>query len=455
MVAALAVLALVVAPTLAVGAHPPVPLCGGCTGGFEDAAAAHDANATVQHSELDLRFHENGTATGEARLRVDERAADRFRENASLLDAIAHDAFVTPERSEGSHWASDAVVRDVERVRASVYARTVTVRFVHPDAARGGYGDVVYTDMFLRNGTVGGIELQVDRATVRGPDGYRIVRAPDGWGGDAINFEATDESWFLGYGGYVAWAPDAGAASYVSAAASIWTAEATTEVPNVLSTSWLAAVLAGALAGVLSLLSWRFDDADWASPGRLAVGYAATAVALLGGTYAALAWAGLGGLGMTLLAAVPGVVVAAVAAAALAVVDSNSGSPLARLPTAALYALPVLAVGSFATAVAAPGTGVLWATAAGVVLVGTLGVATTRGTLPTIAVALALALAPVCLAFPSLSPANFAPPFGMGWVVLVTVLGVPLFALGRRTGRPGGRRPTADAPASAGAAGED
>ncbi|WP_227134863.1 hypothetical protein [Halorubellus salinus] len=433
--AAVAVLALVVVgPAPATGAHPPVPLCGGCTGGFEDAAADHGANATVERSELALHFHANGTATGVARLRVDERAADRFRENATLLDAVARDAFVTPERSERSLWAGSAVIRDVERVRAGIDARTVTVRFALDDATRDGYGGVVYTDLFRRNGTVGGIDLQVDQATVLGPDDHVIVRAPDGWGGDAIRFEPMDDSLFVGYGGYVAWAPDAGAASDVSAAASIWTAEASTEVPRVLSTSWLASVLAAALAGLFALVAHRFEDGDWSSPAWLAVGYVATAVASLAATYMALAWFSFGGLGVTLLAVVPGVVVAALVTAALALASRRGRRPLARVPTVFLYLLPVLAVGVFAVGIAAAGTAALWAASTTVLLVGALGVATTRGAGPTVAVAVAFALAPVCLAFPTLSPSNFAPPFGLAWVLAVALVGVPLFALGRRRG---------------------
>ena len=436
LVAVVAVLAVVVvAPAPAAGAHPPVPLCGGCTGGFEDAAADHGANATVQRSEVSLRFHGNGTATGEATLRVDDRAAARFRENATLLDAVARDAFVTPERSERSRWAGSAVVRDVENVRASIDARTVTVRFALPDAARDGYGGVVYTDVFVRNGTVGGIDLQVDEATVRGPDDHVVVRAPDGWGGDAIRFVATDGSTFLGYGGYVAWGPDAGVVGDVSAAASIWTDEATTEVPNVLPTSWVAGVIAGALAGLFALVANRFDDAEWSSPGRLAVGYGAAAVAGLAMTYVALAWFGLGGIGMTLLAVVPGMVVAALVAGGLAVAEGPDQRALARAPTALLYCLPVLAVGSVVLAVAAPGTAALWAASTSVVLLGALGVATTRGARPTAAVAIAFAIAPVALAFPTLSPSNFAPPLGLAWVLVVALVGTPLFALGRRRGR--------------------
>jgi len=438
-VASVALLALVVAaPAPAAGAHPPVPLCGGCTGGFEDAAADHGANATVERSELALRFHANGTATGEARLRVDERAADRFHENATLLDAVARDAFVTPERSKRSRWANGAVIQDVENVRAGVDGRTVTVRFVLGDVAREGYGDVLYTDLFVRNGTVGGIDLQVDEASVRGPDGHVVVRAPDGWGGDAIRFVATDGSRFVGYGGYVAWGPDAGVASYLRAAASIWTVEATTEVPRVLSASWLAGVLAGALAGLFAMVAHRFDDADWSSPGRVAVGYGAAAVAFLAGTYVALAWSGLGAVGMTLLAIVPGVVVAAVVAGALAVVSGPDRRPLSRVPTRVLYGLPLLAVASLATAVAAPGTAALWAASTSVVVLGALGVATARGPRPTVAVAVAFVVAPVCMAFPALSPSNVAPPLGLGWVFGVALVGVPLFALGRRRG--GSRR---------------
>jgi hypothetical protein len=419
-----------------VGAHPPVPLCGGCTGGFEDAAASYGANATVQRSDLDLQVHANGTLSGEARLRVDERAADRFHENATLLDAVARDAFVTPEGSDRSRWADAAVVRDVERVRADIDDRTVTVRFALADAAREGYGGVVYTDLFRRNGTVGGIDLQVDNATILGPDGYALVRAPDGWAGDTIHFETTDDSRFVGYGGYVTWAPDAGVTSEVSAAASIWTREASAEVPRVVSTSWTSSLLAGALAGLLALVARRFDDAYWATPGRLAVGYVASAGVLLGGTYAALAWASLGGLGMALLAVVPGAVLAAVATGALAAFGSRARRSLAVVPTGVLYAFPVLAGISVAVAVAAPGTAALWAATGSVLLLGALGVATTRGTGPAAAVAATFALAPVCLAFPSLSPSNFAPPLGVVWVVAVTLLGIPLFALGRRDGAP-------------------
>ena len=430
-----ALVGLAVAPAPSAGAHPPVPLCGGCTGGFEDAAADHGANATVQRSELALQFHANGTATGEATLRVNERAADRFRENGTLLSAVARDAFASPERSERSRWAGEAVVRDATSIDAVVEDRTVTVSFALPDVASEGYGGVVYTDLFRRNGTVGGIELQVDEATVRGPDGHGIVRAPAGWGGDAIRFVGTDGSTFLGYGGYVAWGPDAGVAGDVSAAASIWTEEATTEVPNVLSTSWVAGVIAGALAGLFALVANRFDDAEWSSPGRLAVGYVAAAVASLAVTYVALAWFGLGGVGMTVLAVVPGVVVAALVAGALAVAGGPDQRALARTPTALLYCLPVLAVGSVALAVAAPGAAALWAASTSVLVVGALGVATTRGPRPTVAVAFAFAVAPICVAFPALSPSNFAAPLGFAWVLAVALVGTPLFALGRRRGR--------------------
>ena len=422
-----------VVPHATAGAHPPVPLCGGCTGGFEDAAAAHDTTVRVEYSEVELDVHENATVTGEATLRVNERAAERFRENDSLLDAVAVDAFVSPSASERSRWAGDAVVRDVEDVDASITDRRVTVSFVVPDGAREGVGGVVYTELLRQNATVGGIELQVDRATVTGPADAVLVRAPGDWGGDGIVFQRTDESRFLGYGGYLAWASDGGPVGQAAATASIWLTEARTEYPRVLGVSGIPAVLAGAIAGVLALAGDGVAGRLWTTPSRIAVGYGAATVGLLAGTFLALAWLEAGWLGTTALAVAPGVVVAGGVAAVLAVVDDDPGDALGRVPTSALYGLPVFGVVAAVVAVAAPGTVALVTASASVGLVGALGVATTRGPLATAAVVVAIALAPVCLVFPALSPSNFPSPRPSAWIVLVVVAGLPLFALGRRS----------------------
>jgi len=117
----------------------------------------------------------------------------------------------------------------------------------------------------------------------------------------------------------------------------------------------------------------------------------------------------------------------------LAVVDDDPGDALGRVPTSALYGLPVFGVVAAVVAVAAPGTVALVTASASVGLVGALGVATTRGPLATAAVVVAIALAPVCLVFPALSPSNFPSPRPSAWIVLVVVAGLPLFALGRRS----------------------
>lgn len=444
MVAVVAVLALVVvAPAPAAGAHPPVPLCGGCTGGFEDAAADHGANATVQRSELALDFHANGTATGEATVRVDERAANRFQENASLLDAVARDAFVTPERSERSHWASDAVIQGVENVRASIDARTVTVRFALPDVARDGYGGVVYTDLFLRNSTVGGIDVEVDRATITGPEGSVLVRSPHGWGEDEIVLEPGSNAQYTSYGGYVAWSQSGGVGGdlggELAAFASIWTAEASTELPAAAATAWVASVLAGALAGLLVLsgptvgrvLGSLAADARW-----LAVGYALATVGCLAATVLGLLWLGEDWLALAFLGVAPGTTVAAGATAVLAVADGPPGrsAVTSRVPTVAFYALPVLGVLAVAAAVAAPGLASLAVASASVPLVGVLGLASARGVAPAAGVAATFALAPLAFAFPLLSPSMIGTPSPIAWVVVVAALGAPLFALGRRAG---------------------
>ena len=434
-VAVAVLLGLAVAPAPSTGAHPPVPLCGGCTGGFEGAADAHGVDAIVSHSELDLQFHANGTATGEATVRVNERAADRFHENATLLSAVARDAFASPERSERSRWAGEAVVRDATSVDAVVDDRTVTVSFALPDVASGGHGGVVYTDLFRRNGTVGGIDLQVDRATVIGPDDSVLVRAPDDWGGDRIVLQSPGESRFVGYGGYVAWAPDGGVVARLEAATSIWGDEAGTELPRAAAVSWVAAVLATGLGGLLALATPRIGDGLRPSPRSIAVGYGLGTVASVAAAAASFAWLGTGWLGLTFLALAPGVVVAAGASAVLAVVDAPPGRVLSRVPTGALYALPVLGAISLAVAVAAPETAALWAASASVAIVGALGIATGRGTPATVAVLLALAVTPICLAFPALSPSTVGSPSVVAWVLLVVLAGIPLFAIGRRSAR--------------------
>jgi len=450
-VATLAILALAAAPAPSTGAHPPVPLCGGCTGGFEYAAADRDVNATVTYSELDLEFHRNGSATGDARLRVDERAADRFRENASLLNAVARDAFVSPERSEHSRWADAAVVRDVERVGATINDRTVRVTFALPDASTEGVGGVVFTDLFKRNATAGGIELHVNRTTLVGPANASVVRSPDGWDGDPIVLDRGDRSQFVGYGGYVAWASTNGvtgaAVADVAAFASIWSDEAATEIPAATSVAWLASVLAFAVALLLAVGGKRVDQAlDPATDARwLAAGYGAATVGCIAAAVVGVVWLDADWLGFAVLGAAPGAAVAAGGTAVLATVDSKPQSVLksvdskpqsvlGSVPTGVCYALPVLSALAVATAVVAPGTVAVLVAATSVVLFGALGVASTRGAAPTVAVAAGMAFAPLAFAFPALSASAFGSPSPIAWVVVVAALGIPLFVLGRRGG---------------------
>jgi hypothetical protein len=447
-VAALAVVAVVaLAPAPAASAHPPVPLCGGCTDGFEAAAADHDANASVEYSTLELQFHENETATGVASVRVDEQAAARFRENAALLDAVATDAFDGAPSASGSWRTSEAVVRNATRVDASIVERTVTVTFVLPAAGLAGVDGVVYTDLFRRNATVGGIELQVNETTIEGPANASLVRAPADWRGDAIRLGAVDGPRFVGYGGYVAWAPTDGPAGTVGAElaafASIWAGEAATELPAVATVAWPGSALAVVVAGLLALAGDRVARSLGAvtDPRTLAVGYGVATVGCLAVAVLAVVSLRADWLGFAFLGGAPGAVLAAGATAVLAVVDAEARALLARVPTAVCYALPVLGVLAVAGAVAAPGTAALLVTTASVFLFGALGAASTRGAAPTAAVAATLALAPLTFAFPSLSASAFGSPSPAAWLVVVAVLGAPLFALGRRGATANARTP--------------
>lgn len=413
------------------GAHPPPePFCGACTEGFEDAADHHGTFASVSESELDLRVHENATVTGVARMRVNVLAADRFRENESLLDAVARDAFAGAERDG---YAGHSPVRNVQNIEASLDGRTVRVAFEMPDAATAGVGDVVYTDLLRGDGT-GGIRFAVDAVRFDGPDGTTVSRVPGGGSTDGSTaFWRASEDEYLADEGYVAWS-DGGVGGVVATTTSIWFDEAATTYPRVTVASALAVGLAAALCGLLVLVGPRLESVLAQPLNWLVVAYAAMAPVAFVTAIVLFVLRISDILALATLALAPGAVAVTVSLGVLALRTTHSRRALGRLPTGAMVALPLVLGLALVAGVASPLTVAILTAAGALPIVGVLGVASVRGRRPTIATSVAFALIPVCVTFASDAATPFGEPAVVAWVLLVVLAGVPLFALGRRSG---------------------
>lgn len=442
-VVAATVAGLVLAPVSPAAGHPPPrPLCEPCNEGFELAADDHGAYVVVQHSAVTFQAHANETLTGVAHVEVDSIAATDFRENGSLLDEIATTAFEQPDEDGGRDHdpLQGASVNDVH-----LDGDTVVVRFVVPDAAHRGLGDVVYTDL-LRSGGQGGLSLHSNVTRLVGPDGTTVTRVP---GGGSIS--ATVASWHesenhhLADEGYVAWS-DGGVRGVLATETTIWLDEAAVEYPSLLESGGPGVVVASGVVAVLVGARRRFETPSVRSVRALAGTYAVVAVASLV-LAVVVGFQGAFWLSVAFLAVVPATVVPAVLATAVAVGSRVSGDTsdgavgfdavddlIGVVPTGALSGLPVLAVLGLVLVVATPVNVALWGVGSGVLLVGALGLATTRGRGPTVAVAGTFAIAPACIAPSLTAPASVNAYAVVAWVLLVALAGIPLFAVARTRG---------------------
>lgn len=150
----------------------PAPVCGACGGSFEQAAHEEAVPANVTHSTATVAVHANGSATWTVTNRVNASAAERLRADPALLEEVARRAATRGWGLPGVHGSGEVGFRS-----ASVDDRTVTLRFVDPDAGRRHAG-VLVVDYLHTEGVRGGWFLNADTFTVVGPPGTAVVNDP-------------------------------------------------------------------------------------------------------------------------------------------------------------------------------------------------------------------------------------------------------------------------------------
>ncbi|MDF9745238.1 hypothetical protein [Natrinema salsiterrestre] len=154
--------ALGVAGVTAVAAPPPSQLCGVCGPGT--ANDAEISGATGQGT-LDIYVDEAGDSRWHARVPVTESAAERYRTNATALEAAVDDAWARYHAAAGD-------VRDVE---PTLEGDAVVVNYTVDDVAERGVGDTWLLDYFKTGTSLTRYEIVAERVTIHTPDGTTIT----------------------------------------------------------------------------------------------------------------------------------------------------------------------------------------------------------------------------------------------------------------------------------------
>ncbi|PGF15088.1 hypothetical protein CP556_02405 [Natrinema sp. CBA1119] len=148
--------------TAVAGAPPPSQLCGVCGPGV--ANDAEIAGATG-HGTLDVYVDEAGDSRWVARVPVNESAAERYRSNASALEAAVGDAWARYHVADG----------DVRAVESRLDGETVVVTYAVDDVARRGVGEQWIVDYFATGTSPTRYQLVAERMTIHAPDGTEIT----------------------------------------------------------------------------------------------------------------------------------------------------------------------------------------------------------------------------------------------------------------------------------------
>ncbi|ELY90107.1 hypothetical protein [Natrinema altunense] len=402
--------------TAAAGAPPPIQLCGVCGPSTGNEAAIAGATG---HGTLDIYIDDAGDSRWEARVPVTETAAERYRTNATALEAAVDDAWARYHAADG----------DVRTVDSRLEDETVVVNYTVDDVASRGVGDAWLVEYFAVGTSNTRYGRVADRVTVHTPEGTEITnRVPaaeiDGTAATWTDDAEFDEQTYLTYG-------SGGVRGTVTGYATIGLERGPTALDHGVSGGLFPAVLLGLVGVVIGRIDTGIDAFDAATLERLIVAVGAV---------------GAGGFLVVGVAATgadpaPG----AVALAALGVGYALLGSTARRfgdgLETRGLVGLSILAT------VAATGVTLLLAGppvyafplcfGAATALCLPIGYAAERGRFPIGLVAVA-ALTPV-VAIASIAPVSL---FGYGpavygvllvpWVGSVAVFGYPLALLGRR-----------------------
>ncbi|MFC6988008.1 hypothetical protein ACFQJD_03435 [Haloplanus sp. GCM10025708] len=335
----------------------PVPVCGPCDRPFVSAARGHGVDLEIRHSTAHVRVHGNGSASWTVENRVDEAAAERFRDDAALVDRVAADSLAA---------------REAEAVRASVDERTVTIRYRTPDFARDAPGNVLLVTYFRDDVGRDYDGLGADRLTLVAPEGRVVDRALSGASveGREMTLTSFDSH---GDGPFVTLVPEGGLVTPLTSFVAVAAAVGDVVARNLLL---LVAVPLSVYLGVVAAVAWAAGRTGVGERGpeplaSLVVGIGlllaahplyAGALSLLGSSSPALFAAGVGVAvlgaaghpavrrrlslaGVTALVGGAFVVAVGVAAAlqATQVADAVAFPPHARIVRHVLPALPVYA----------------------------------------------------------------------------------------------------------------
>ncbi|TMT85870.1 hypothetical protein E2L06_04390 [Haloterrigena sp. H1] len=144
------------------GAPPPSQLCGVCGPGVANTAQIDGATG---HGTLDVYVDETGDSRWHARVPVTASAADRYRTNATTLEAAVDDAWARYHVADG----------DVKAVEATLEGDTVVVNYTVDDVARRGVGDTWIIEYFATGTSPTRYQLVADRLTIHTPEGTAIT----------------------------------------------------------------------------------------------------------------------------------------------------------------------------------------------------------------------------------------------------------------------------------------
>ncbi|WP_436932287.1 hypothetical protein [Halosimplex halobium] len=415
----------------AAAAPPPETVCGVCGDGL--AAAAEDAGVplTVEYGAATIRVREDGSGRWHARVRVDDRAADRLAANATLRERVVRASF---DRR--------TVVDTPRNLRTSVANDTLVVTFDRPGVAHRSLGGVVLVDLLDPRARRAGLDLEADRLRIEGPNGTVVSRAPSAATVEngAVVWRSTDEEPGLGSDTRLAFAlsdgPGARALTTVGFVAfGVGLAEPSALVLGLVPALGFAALL-------LAVARWgdELPTAESSRVGTVLAGASAAGVLLAAGS--------LVGPDLVAPAVAETVLVFAALYGAVArlAVDADSVSPRAALGWTLLGALSVAAIASTASIVALRAAllsipAVLWFP---------LGRARGRDRTATAVVALTLLVAPfgaAVLYTPSASPLLgilLSVFTTVPWAAATVAFGLPLYLLGRGPDADGGAVDSAD-----------
>lgn len=412
----------VVAVTAVAGAPPPAPVCGVCGSSVENVGIS-GANGP---GTLDIYVDDAGDSLWHARVPVTESAAERYRANATALEAAVDDAWPRYHVADG----------DVRTVETTLENGTVVVNYTVDDVARRGVGDSWLLDYFHEKGPTTNYDQQAQRVTIHAPDGTVVTNRPADasvagnaatWTTDGSNSSESgfDEAVYVTYGAD-------GLRSTASGTATIWLEGG----PPALARGLLVGLVPGLLLGAAGAAIGRFEpgpSVDAAVLERAVVGV---------GSVGAVGFLLVGAL--TTASRFPPAAVAlaslGVGYALLGAAASRVGDRLGTRGLAALSVLATLAAVAVARLLAGPPIypfPALFGLATALFL--PIGHAIERGRTPLLSIAVC-AVAPIAaatVAFPAFRLASewyllLAVFQLLPWVAVVAVFGAPLALLGRR-----------------------